>query len=147
MYNQIQIGSDPTVWMLRESVGTPALSQPGQPVTVATTHPLVGTLLISPQGLVSAVLTELPVGAIPIDAQLPASYLYLPAAAGLDLRSPGYALPAGTDVAGLQAKITGAMTRGGFVSVPVTAGARSGLLVLNGATLSFALLVQSSPAG
>jgi hypothetical protein len=86
-----------------------------------------------------------PAGWHPGGIILPAPALYLPTPAGPTGNSPGYLLPDGTDLAGLERRVTAAMSAGQICPVEFGGEGRSGTLVLNGAVLSF--VVFGRPTG
>jgi hypothetical protein len=142
-YPYLQIGSDPTTWMLSEAIDAQALTSrhPVEAPVVAGWNGRLklgrnGTLILSSRAAGSVVLSGVG-NAIPSGGRLVSpAFLYLPSAAGLKQSTPGYALPPDTDVAALQNEITTAMSRSEFCTVPSSHGA----LVLNGATLPFVVL-------
>jgi hypothetical protein len=145
MYKFLRIESDPTMWVLRDPVDVAQLTAPDQPLAVQVAHPLPGTMLRS-CGVAAGVALygPQPVGWRPTDAVAPEPVLYLPAPAGPTDADPGYALAAGADLARVQAEIAAAMSAGTVVTVAIAGG---GELVLNGATLPFAVLCPASAVG
>jgi hypothetical protein len=132
----IQIGDDPTIWWLAEQI------QPGQlaqPLSVLSWYPIRGNLVLSPRASYVAIFTPPPV-LVPAPLSGPGG-LYLPTATGPSAGHIGYEL-AGTDPDVLAQQIQALMHSG--KSQTITLGGAGGTLVLNGATLSFAV---TSPAG
>jgi hypothetical protein len=150
----LKIGADPTSWFITgTSCGAVAdeLSQ-GSPVLLDVAFPFQGQLVLSLAHTGSVALLPAPAhgGTHPGDAQagtappppLPLSSpaLFLPSAAGASLESPGYALPAGTDLGALAQSIETAVGAGSLYRVSLA----SGLLVLNGAALAFAVICPAT---
>ena len=137
----IQIGDDPTVWWLTEPI------QPGQltqPLTVLTWYPIRGILVLSPKASHVAIFTPPPV-LVPTPIQTPGgSSIYLPTAAGVSAGHAGYALPGG-DPQVLADQIQTLMHNG--QSQTITLGGAGGTLVLNGATLAFAVTAPNTLGG
>ena len=160
----LKIGTDPTRWFI-DGAGfgavASALSQ-GSPVLQQVASPLQGQLVLSLQHSGSVALQPPPAagGGHPTDHPPPASpqdqgmtvvpaplpltspTLYLPSAAGVSLESPGYALPAEADLNALVQSIMEAMSNGAVTQVTT----RSGLVVLNGAALAFAVVCSPTAA-
>jgi hypothetical protein len=142
-YPYLQIGSDPTTWMLSEAIDAAALTSrhPLKAAVVAGMNGKLtlgrnGTLILSSRAAGSVVLSGVG-NAVPSGGHLVSPpFLYLPSAAGLKPGTPGYALPPDTDVAALQDEITTAMSRSEFCTVP----SGHGVLVLHGGTLPFVVL-------
>jgi hypothetical protein len=141
-YPYLQIGNDPTTWKLSEPVSASALTSQ-QPFQAAIAAGRSGTLILSSRAAASAVLSgvgnAIPSGGGPVSP----AFLYLPSATVVDPEKPGYALPEGTDLAALQAEITAAMTQ----QTVCTVQSSDGVLLLNGATLSFVVLFPALPEG
>jgi hypothetical protein len=133
----IQIGDDPTIWWLAEQI------QPGQlaqPLSVLSWYPIRGNLVLSPRASYVAIFTPPPV-LVPTPLSGPGG-LYLPTATGPSAGHIGYELAASTDPDALAQQIQALMHSG--QSQTITLGGAGGTLVLNGATLTFAV---TSPAG
>ncbi|MGO9054961.1 MAG: hypothetical protein ACLPN6_25150 [Streptosporangiaceae bacterium] len=81
-------------------------------------------------------------GPIPSDGTVLTPFLYLSSVTGLSATSPGYPLAPGTDLTALAASITDAMRQGTPCTVAFGGAGKSGVLVLNGAALPFAVLGQ-----
>ena len=126
----IQIGDDPTIWWLAEQIQPSQLSQP---LSVLTWYPIRGTLVLSPRASNVAIFTPPPV-LVPNPLSGPGG-LYLPTATGPSAGHIGYQL-AGQDPAALAEQIQALMRSGQSQTITLGAG---GTLVLNGATLSFAV--------
>jgi hypothetical protein len=135
-YRNLQIEGDPTIWVLSEPIDAPALTVSAEPFRAAISAPRAGTMLLSSRAAAGAVLTGVG-GVTPNGSGIvtPAS-MYLPSVTGLKLSSPGYQLPAGTNLAALEGEITAAMSQSTFLTVECL----DGVVVLNGATLPFVVL-------
>jgi hypothetical protein len=136
----IQIGDDPTLWWLVEPI------QPGQltqALTVLTWYPIRGTLVLSPRATNVAIFSPPPV-LVPPPLPGPGG-LYLPTATGPSAGHIGYELSAGTDPGALAEQIKALMSNGH--SQTITLGGAGGTLVLNGATLPFAVTAPNTLGG
>jgi hypothetical protein len=158
----LKIGADPTSWFITgTSYGVVAdeLGQ-GSPVLLDVAFPLQGQLVLSLPHTGSVSLLPPPTHAgthpgdnpppaqgeaqngtgIPAPLPLQSPTLYLPSAAGAALESPGYQLPAGTDLGALAPAIKTAIGGGSLYRVSLA----NGLLVLNGAALAFAVICPAT---
>jgi hypothetical protein len=146
-YILLQIGTDPTAWVLENAEpGTVAaqLSQATAPVVLPVVGPLQGTLVVSPSAAATiSVQRQSPAhGAHPSHIALPRwPVLYLPSSTGPTHDSPGYPLAQSTDLTALERDITAAMSGGTFLSIQI-ADIQGGVVLLNGAALDFAVLAQ-----
>jgi hypothetical protein len=139
------IEGDPATWTL--GANSPAdviqqalISQDG-PITVNVETPLKGRLILSTQSATSvAVLMPPPAGWIPGGAVLSRATLYVPTPTGPTDTSHGYTLQASADLAALESDIVTAIEDGTTIAVPVADDVFSGILLLNGSTLSFVVL-------
>ena len=134
----IQIGDDPTLWWLVEPI------QPGQltqALTVLTWYPIRGTLVLSPRATNVAIFSPPPV-LVPTPLSGPGG-LYLPTATGPSAGHIGYEVPG--DPAVLANQIQALMRNG--QSQTITLGGAGGTLILNGATLSFAVTGPAAIGG
>jgi hypothetical protein len=131
----IQIGDDPTIWWLAEQLQPSQLSQPQ---SLTTWYPIRGILVLSPRASHVVIYTPPPV-LVPNPLSGPGG-LYLPTAAGPSAGHIGYQL-AGQDPAALATQIQASMHSGQSQTIALGGG---GTLVLNGATLPFAV---TGPAG
>ena len=143
----VQIGTDPTDWVLEgtdpDTVAA-QLSQATGPVVLPVVGPLQGKLVVSPSAAATiAVRRPSPMhGAHPSHLALPRwPVLYLPSPAGPTQDIPGYPLAPDTDLAVLEQNIIAAMTGRTFLSVQL-ADLPGGVVLLNGAATSFAVLAQ-----
>jgi hypothetical protein len=134
----IQIGDDPTIWWLAEQIQPSQLSQP---LSVLTWYPIRGTLVLSPRAANVAIFTPPPV-LVPNPLSGPGG-LYLPTATGPSAGHIGYQL-AGQDPAALAEQIQALMRSGQSQTITLGAG---GTLVLNGATLPFAVTGPAAIGG
>ncbi len=146
-YIFLRIGTDPTAWVVEDAgPGTVAaqLSQATGPVVLPVIDPLQGNLVVSPSAAATISVQGPPPGHgwRPSHIALPRwPVLYLPAPTSPTQDSPGYPLAPNTDLAALQQDIITAMTNDTFISIPV-ADIQGGVVLLNGAALSFAVLAQ-----
>ena len=146
-YIFLQIGTDPTAWVL-ESTGPDTvaaqLSQATGPVVLPVLDPLQGNLVVSPSAAATiSVARPSPLhGYHPSHIALPRwPVLYLPSLTSPTQDSPGYPLEPDTDLAALERHIVAAMSEGTVLSIQV-ADIQGGVVLLNGATLGFAVLAQ-----
>jgi hypothetical protein len=128
----IQIGDDPTIWWLAEQIQP---SQLTQPLNLLCWYPIRGNLVLSPRASRVAIFTPPPV-LVPTPLS-GLGGLYLPTGTGPSAGHIGYELAAGTDPDVLAEQIQALMHSG--QSQTITLGGTGGTLVLNGATLSFAV--------
>jgi hypothetical protein len=134
----IQIGDDPTIWWLAEQIQPSQLSQP---LSVLTWYPIRGNLVLSPRASNVVIFTPPPV-LVPNPLSGPGG-LYLPTATGPSAGHIGYQL-AGQDPAALAQQIQALMRSGQSQTITLGAG---GTLVLNGATLPFAVTGPAAIGG
>ena len=140
----LQIQGDPTSWALRDtSADDPHWREP---VAIEIVAPVKGTLVLSPArvGSFSLVRPDDHDGWMPaVEPVFP--HLYTPSPNGLTTASPGYALaPPDDEIPALTTKLIDAMSGPGKrVTVQISA-VGSGVVVLNGAQLPFAVV---APAG
>jgi hypothetical protein len=139
----IQIGDDPTIWWLVQPIEP---SQLTQPLTVLTWYPIRGILVLSPRAADVAIFEPDPV-LVPPPIVTPGGgpSIYLPTAAGVSEGHAGYELPGTVDPAVLAGQIQTSMHDG--KSQTITLGGAGGTLVLNGATLSFAVTAPNTVGG
>ena len=135
----IQIGDDPTIWWLAQQIQP---SQLTQPLGVVTWYPIRGTLVLSPKAAHVAIFSPPPVL---VPTPLSTSGIYLPTAAGVSAGHAGYALPDNVDPGVLAEQIQTLMRNG--QSQTITLGGAGGTLVLNGATLAFAVTAPNTLGG
>jgi hypothetical protein len=136
----IQIGDDPTIWWLVQPIQP---SQLTQPLTVLTWYPIKGILVLSPRASHVAIFSPAPV-LVPTPLSGPGG-LYLPTATGPSAGHIGYQLASGADPGALAEQIQTLMHNG--QSQTITLGGAGGTLVLNGATLPFAVTGPNSLGG
>jgi hypothetical protein len=132
----IQIGDDPTVWWLTEPIQP---SQLTQPLTVQLYYPIWGILVLSPRASHVAIYSPPPVL---VPEPVSTAALYLPTAAGVTAGDVGYDVP--NDPVTLSQQIQALMHSG--QTLTLTLGGTGGTLVLNGATLPFAV-TSPNPTG
>jgi hypothetical protein len=142
-YIFLKIDDDPTNWKLSEPIDPGALAPSGNvPFCATIVAPRTGTLLLSSRAAASVVLWGVG-GATPNGGEFVAQpFLYLPSVTGLTSTATQsiYALRNGTNLAALAAQIGAAMSH----SQPCTVQYSDGVIVLNGATLSFAVLFEAA---
>jgi len=137
----IQIGDDPTIWWLVQQIQP---SQLTQPLVVLTWFPIRGCLVLSPKAAHVAIFDPPPV-LVPPPLTGPAVSIYLPTATGPSAGHIGYELPGTVDPGVLADQIQALMRNG--QSQTITLGGAGGTLVLNGATLSFAVTAPNTLSG
>ncbi len=153
MYLVVRFDGDPTFWSLQ----SPEDSQPlvdelansKEPISVAVTRPLIGTMLISPRCAGSiAILNEMPISSwVPSGITPPSAVLYVPTAAGPSADFYGYMLPEETNLGDLAQQVLAAMKDGGSMTTPISAGSKgSGQLRIDGGALAFAVICPPRPA-
>lgn len=149
MYTILIIDGDPTNWYLKDEGGTLAaaitkqLSEPDPPpVQVPVIYPLGGQLMLSPRAAGNVAILEVQptVSWIPSDLKAPTAILYVASATGPTHQFPGYELPDTTNVDALRQEIVAAMADGGSVSTPASTVKGSGVVMLDCAVLSFAVI-------
>lgn len=140
MYVVITIAGDPTSWWTESYTDANELvaELASGPVNVEVFYPVKGNLLIS-KGASLAILDVPPsVSWIPSGAQAPVATLYVQAGPAADFS--GYTLPVGTNLADLESQITAAMHGRNEIKVLVSSATGSGVAILNGASLTFAVV-------
>lgn len=158
-YIFLRIGTDPTHWVLESTdpdTVAARLSQATGPVVLPVVHPLQGNLVVSPSAAatISVAGPSAPHGWHPSHGWHPNHgwhpshivlprwpVLYLPSLASPTQDSPGYPLEPDTDLAELEQQIIAAMSGRTVLSIRV-ADVQGGVVLLNGATLGFAVLAQ-----
>jgi len=146
-YIFLQIGTDPTAWVLENAepdTVAAQLSQATGPVVLPVAGPLQGSLVVSPPAAATISLQRpSPLhGVHPSHLAAPRwPVLYLPSPAGPTQDFLGYPLARGADLAALEQDIIAAMRDGTFLSIQL-AGIPGGVVLLNGAALDFAVLAQ-----
>lgn len=146
-YIFLQIGTDPTAWVLENAepdTVAAQLSQATRPVVLPVIGPLQGDLVVAPPAAATiSVQRPSPVhGTHPSHIALPRwPVLYLPSPTGPTQGSPGHPLDPNTDLAALEQDIIAAMSGRTVLSIQV-AGIPGGVVLLNGAALAFAVLAQ-----
>jgi hypothetical protein len=146
-YIFLQIGTDPTGWVLENAepdTVAAQLSQATGPVVLPVVGPLQGDLVVSPSAAATISMRRpSPThGAHPSHFAVPRwPVLYLPSPTGPTQDSPGYPLARNTDLAALEQDIIAAMSGGTFLSIQV-ADIQGGVVLLNGAAVDFTVLAQ-----
>jgi hypothetical protein len=138
----IQIEGDPTKWWIAEQFPTGELDE-GQPLTVTSLAPIEGILVLSPKSATVAVLNA-PSAAPPAPLSIPGEIIYVPTATGPSAGHVGYVLAGDVDSGSLSSQIAASMHSGQHQTIALTGG---GTLVLNGATLTFAVLAPIAVGG
>ncbi|HEY6311752.1 MAG TPA: hypothetical protein VIY52_13245 [Streptosporangiaceae bacterium] len=144
----LQIGIDPTVWVLAASQDEVANAT--DPAAWQIVYPVEGRLVLSPRSAGSLVVLSAPPGGgtgvgrphggHPTD-------IHLPSVTARTVSSHGYWLEErdlATDVEELERKILTAMADGTRLTLPLISGT-GGVLVLDGATLPFIVIVRAVP--
>src|SRR5580704_11097448 len=136
MPSYVQIEGDPAKWWIEDQVPTSELTG-GQPLTFTSLAPIEGIMVLSPRSATVAVL-NVPSGSPPAPLAIPGEIIYVPTAAGPSAGHVGYQVAAGGgDAVSLSSQIAAAMHAGQSLTIALAGG---GTLVLNGATLAFAVL-------
>lgn len=140
MYVVITIAGDPTSWWTESLTdGNELVAQFAQgAVKVPVFYPVKGTLLISKDASVAILDVPPSVSWIPSGVQAPVATLYVQDAPSAT--DSGYTLRVGTNLADLESQITTAMDRRDETTVPVSSATGSGVAILNGASLTFAVV-------
>jgi hypothetical protein len=140
MANYLQIGADPTTWWLVQPFNANQLT--GQPLTLDLAGPLGGALVLSGRADRVAVF-DVPDATIPGNLNPSVAAIYLPTGTGPSAQHYGYALPPTANVESLPGEIATAMGNGTRLAIPLDGG---GMLVLDGAMLSFVVIQPGAPA-
>jgi hypothetical protein len=138
----IQIEGDPTKWWIAEQLPASELAG-GQPVSVTSLAPIEGVLVLSPKSASVAVF-NVPTGSPPAPLGIPGGIIYVPTTTGPSAGHVGYGLAGDVDPLTLSSQIAGSMHAGHSQTIALDGG---GTLVLNGATLSFAVLAPVGIGG
>lgn len=146
MHVVITIAGDPTSWWTESVTDADALAAElaAGSVNVPVFYPINGNLLVSKNASVTIVDVPPTVSWIPSGVQAPVATLYVEAGPTADFS--GYTLSAGTDLAQLENEITTAMDDQSVIKVPVSSSRGSGVAVLHGASLTFAVVCPPHPA-
>jgi hypothetical protein len=139
MPSYIQIEGDPTKWWLPQPLNASQLT--GQPLSLQVSAPAMGYLYLSPK-FASVAVFDLPSGQAPGSVNVAAASLYVPTAAGASVGHTGYGLSSAVNLDDLPNQILASMRSGQIQAVALSGG---GTLVLNGATLSFAVICMQWP--
>jgi hypothetical protein len=135
----LRIDGDPTLWGLRD-VETSKDVVGTEPVQLALVGPLSGTLVLSPHAGGVAICPPTPGDGWMPGMRLGFPYLYLPTAPGVHSNSPFYELAEDRTVEEVAEQIADAMRRGSRLTLPFTSVGQTGYVVLDGATLAFAVV-------
>jgi hypothetical protein len=142
MLGYLQIGHDPTKWWFDQPIDASQLAR--EPLTIQVLAPVLGTMVLSPR-FHSAVTFEQASGAPPQNQDVPAWTIYVPTTAGVPDGHDGYELPDNADLDRLQSEITALMRDGHSQTITLRGDAPHRTLVLDGATLAFAVLCPPWP--
>jgi hypothetical protein len=141
----LKIQGDPTWWGLRTA--PPQDGWNDTPVAIDIISPVAGILILSPARVGSFVLAPEIVGNGWVYGgliELASPYLYIPTTSGLTANSQGYPLaPPYDNLPALQRSIVDAMTTGSTLLANV-ADPITGVVILNGAQLPFAVLAGTA---
>ena len=144
----VRIGSDPTSWAVAGATSATLAEQLASgPVAVPVTAPLTGTLVVSPKAAGSVALIDPPGGKVwqthdwnPGHEQKPsAPYVYLASPAGPGQGGVYGVLSPVSEMTAVQ-DITNAMTDSTVFTLQVRDPSGTGVLLIDGATLSFAVV-------
>ena len=141
MASYLQIGDDPTKWWLVQPFNASQLT--GEPLTLDLAGPLGGSLVLSGRSASVAVFDE-PDATVPPILNPSVGAIYLPTGTGPSAQHYGYALAPTADVGDLAGEIATAMRNGTRQTIPLYGG---GTLVIDGATLSFAVIQPGAIGG
>ncbi|HEV2254988.1 MAG TPA: hypothetical protein VGS06_17535 [Streptosporangiaceae bacterium] len=135
MPSYIQIEGDPAKWWIEDQFPVSELTG-GQPLSVTSLAPIEGVMVLSARSATVAVL-NVPSGSPPAPLAVPGEFIYVPTAAGPSAGHVGYQVADGADAVSLSSQVAAAMHGGQSLTIALAGG---GTLVLNGATLAFAVL-------
>lgn len=140
MYVVITIAGDPTSWWTDNATDATALAAElaRGPANVPIIYPVKGNLLISAKASVTILDVPPSQSWIPSGGQAPVATLYVQAAPTAEFS--GYTLPVGTNLDELQKEILATMAKERAFKVLVSSGTDHGIAVLNGASLTFAVV-------
>jgi hypothetical protein len=139
----IQIEGDPTKWWIEDQLPANELTA-GQPLTVTSLAPIEGILVLSPKSA-TVTVSNVPSGSPPAPLAIPGGIIYLPTATGPSAGHVGYVLAGDVDPMSLSGQIAGSMQGGQHQTIAL--GGAGGTLVINGATLTFAVLAPVGVGG
>jgi hypothetical protein len=142
MPSYIQIEGDPAKWWIEDQVPTSELTG-GQPLTFTSLAPIEGIMVLSPRSA-TVVVSNVPSGSPQAPLGFPGEIIYVPTAAGPSAGHVGYEVAGGVDAGSLSSQIAAAMHAGQRLTIALAGG---GTLVLNGATLTFAVLAPIAAGG
>jgi hypothetical protein len=142
MPSYIQIGHDPTKWWYDQPVDASQLA--GQPLSIQVFAPVAGTMVLSPR-FHTAVTFDQASEAPPPNPVVPVTIIYVPTTAGVPEGHAGHELPDSADLDRLASDITALMRDGHSQTIDLSDNASHRTLVLDGATLAFAVLCQQAP--
>ena len=143
MASYIQIDGDPTEWWLVQPFDASQLT--GEPLNLGLAGPLGGRLVLSGRSA-SVVVFDEPDATVPPILNPSVGAIYLPTAAGASAAHYGYGLTPSDamESENLAGKIATAIGNGTRLTVTLYGG---GTLVINGATLDFAVIQPGALGG
>jgi hypothetical protein len=135
----LRIDGDPTLWGLRElETSRDALGR--GPAQLDLVGPLAGTLVLSPHAGGVSICPPPPGDGWMPGMRLGFPYLYLPTTPGVHSNSVFYELTENKTAAQIAQQIADAMRQGTALTLQFTSAGQTGYVVLNGATLAFAVV-------
>jgi hypothetical protein len=145
----LQIGIDPTVWLLAASQDEVANAT--DPAAWRVVYPVEGRLVLSPRSAGSLVVLPAPPGGGPGGGRPHGGHptdIHLPSVTARTVSSHGHSLEERdltADAEELERKILTAMADRTRLTLPLSSGTGGGVLVLDGATLPFIVIVRATP--
>jgi hypothetical protein len=139
MPEYLQIEGDPTKWLLPQPFQTGQLTD--QPLKLMLSAPVIGFLVLSARHHSITVSGQVSDDQMPNELNVPNQSIYLPTPHGISEGHVGHELPASADLENLADQIVAAMRDGHRQTITLN----SGTLVLNGATLPFAVVCMQYP--
>jgi hypothetical protein len=142
MPGYLQIGHDPTKWWFEQPIDASQLTK--QPLSIQVGAPVVGLIVLSPR-FHSAVTFHQSSEAPPLYQDVSVPTIYVPTTDGVPEGHVGYELPDSADLNQLASEITALMRDGHSQTITLRSDAPHRTLVLDGATLAFAVLCEQWP--
>jgi hypothetical protein len=141
MPSYVQIGHDPTKWWFEQPIDASQLTR--QPLSIQIVSPFVGTILLSPRFHTAVTFDQ--ASQVPPPPEVPVAIIYVPTTAGVPEGHVGYELPDSADLDRLAGDITALMRDGHSQTIDLSSNAPHKTLVLDGATLAFAVICPPWP--